>query len=304
MQCEECHTKYPREEEFFDLMVNVKGIKGLQSSLELMRIPERFEGDDKYCCEVCKKKCNAIRTYAIKKSPPIITLALNRYDYVNNERKKLNDRFEFPLELNIGVLLETPSESPDNEYVLKAIIIHRGGAYGGHYHAYIHDELQEGNWDLPALDKFEQEPNMIKKVVNEAIQKKEEANPLRALIEKKSLNETKEETDYDFDKCDFPLPYQDKLFRAGWYDFNDTNVTAIPFGRLQQQFGHSNESAYILIYKRKSLKWKFDDPKVIPLSWVDHIKVSNSYSQTLRDTYEFEENHVELMIQDISNVGV
>jgi len=33
-------------------------------------------------------------------------------------------------------------------YWLKAIIIHSGGAYGGHYHAYIHDYAGEGNWDL------------------------------------------------------------------------------------------------------------------------------------------------------------
>jgi len=33
-------------------------------------------------------------------------------------------------------------------YELKSIVIHRGGAYGGHYYAYIKDDLKEGNWDL------------------------------------------------------------------------------------------------------------------------------------------------------------
>ena len=33
-------------------------------------------------------------------------------------------------------------------YELKSIVIHRGGAYGGHYFAYIKDDLNEGNWHL------------------------------------------------------------------------------------------------------------------------------------------------------------
>ncbi len=35
--------------------------------------------------------------------------------------------------------------SPDQNYLLHAIIIHRGSAYSGHYFAYIRDNLQEGN---------------------------------------------------------------------------------------------------------------------------------------------------------------
>lgn len=52
---------------------------------------------------------------------------------------KLNDRFEYPLELNLADHLDPEaSEDPENTvYELKSIIIHRGGAYGGHYHAYI-----------------------------------------------------------------------------------------------------------------------------------------------------------------------
>ena len=43
-------------------------------------------------------------------------------------------------------------------YELKSIVIHRGGAYGGHYFAYIKDDLGVGNWHVEKLDKFEDKP--------------------------------------------------------------------------------------------------------------------------------------------------
>ena len=33
-------------------------------------------------------------------------------------------------------------------YELKSIVIHWGSAYGGHYFAYIQDDLKQGNWHL------------------------------------------------------------------------------------------------------------------------------------------------------------
>lgn len=52
---------------------------------------------------------------------------------------KINDKFEYPLELNLSEYLdhEAFETAEDAVYELKSIIIHRGGAYGGHYHAYI-----------------------------------------------------------------------------------------------------------------------------------------------------------------------
>ena len=43
-------------------------------------------------------------------------------------------------------------------YELKSVVIHRGGAYGGHYYALIKDDLKEGNWDLEEIETFEAEP--------------------------------------------------------------------------------------------------------------------------------------------------
>ena len=44
------------------------------------------------------------------------------------------------------------------EYELSSILVHRGDAYSGHYHAYIKDKLREGNWNLDTTEeKFEDE---------------------------------------------------------------------------------------------------------------------------------------------------
>lgn len=72
------------------------------------------------------------------------------FDFQTMQRVKVNDRLEYPLELNLAPYLDPESlELPENcEYELKSVIIHRGGTYNGHYHAYMQDELGEGNWFL------------------------------------------------------------------------------------------------------------------------------------------------------------
>jgi ubiquitin C-terminal hydrolase len=70
-----------------------------------------------------------------------LTLSLNRFefDYDTMARKKVNDKFAYPLELNLADYLDAEAiEEPENtHYELKAILIHSGGAFGGHYHAYV-----------------------------------------------------------------------------------------------------------------------------------------------------------------------
>lgn len=53
--------------------------------------------------------------------------------------------------------LEDASKLSENEtkYDLFSVIIHGGSAYGGHYHAYIKDILNEGNHDLNKDEKKE-----------------------------------------------------------------------------------------------------------------------------------------------------
>lgn len=45
--------------------------------------------------------------------------------------------------------LQTDGEDSDYCYELSSVIIHKGGCYGGHYHVYIRDIDQMGNWEPP-----------------------------------------------------------------------------------------------------------------------------------------------------------
>ena len=73
-------------------------------------------------------------------------------------RKKVNDRFEFGLELNVAAFLQNPPVQDCDElnYELQAVLIHRGSAFGGHYHAYIRDVIGQGKWD-ELMNRFKEE---------------------------------------------------------------------------------------------------------------------------------------------------
>src|SRR5690606_38060899 len=118
-------------------------------------------------CDYCGMKTDTLKGIRIQRLPPVLTICLYRFDldYETFQRKKINDRFEFPLELNMADYLDedTFEDCDSVQYELKSIIIHRGGAYGGHYHAYIKDDLKEGNWYLQMPEKFEEAPITIEK---------------------------------------------------------------------------------------------------------------------------------------------
>ena len=82
---------------------------------------------------------------------------------------KVNDRFEFPLELDMSKymcdseLANAQLADPDLvNYELKAIVIHSGGTYGGHYWCYLKDDLKEGVWNLQMPEQFADKPEEIK----------------------------------------------------------------------------------------------------------------------------------------------
>ena len=150
-----------------DLMLGVKGLQGVSQSLSSIFAKQFFEGDNQLMCEnqSCMKKTNSSRGLCIGRLPPVLTLSLNRIelDYTTWQRKKINDRFEFPLELDLSCFLDEEtfetSKPEDAKFELKAIVVHRGGPYGGHYYAYIKDDLGKGKWDLEIPQQFQDKPS-------------------------------------------------------------------------------------------------------------------------------------------------
>jgi ubiquitin C-terminal hydrolase len=82
-------------------------LKGVNESLNKLFEFEILDGDNKLTCEsdVCKgKKSGCKKGMEIAKLPPVLTLNLYRFelDYETWTRKKLEDKFEFPLEIDMS----------------------------------------------------------------------------------------------------------------------------------------------------------------------------------------------------------
>lgn len=206
----------------------MKDTKGVKESLEKLFTFEKFEGDNQLSCDTCGTKTDSLKGIEIGKLPPVITLNLYRFDldYETWQRKKLDDRFEYPLELDMTPYVsDEVKKNPEALiYELKSIIIHRGGAYGGHYFAYIKDDLKEGNWNLEKIDASELQDKPVEKItkkfditehMNENQKKeledeKNKNNPNYEGSKKKNKKKGKKEKEIvqlDYSLCDFPLPY-------------------------------------------------------------------------------------------------
>ncbi|KAL0728524.1 hypothetical protein Bca4012_024617 [Brassica carinata] len=82
--------------------------------------------------------------------PPVLQLQLKRfeYDFMRDSMVKINDRYEFPLELDLdredGKYLSPDADrSVRNLYTLHSVLVHSGGVHGGHYYAFIRPTLSD-----------------------------------------------------------------------------------------------------------------------------------------------------------------
>ncbi|XP_052200260.1 ubiquitin C-terminal hydrolase 12-like [Diospyros lotus] len=140
--------KLTRKETFYDLELDVKGCHDVYASFDKYIELERLE-DDNY----------QTRQYGLKDPkkgvlftdfPPVLKLCLKRFEYgsTGETMMKINDYYEFPLQLDLdrenGKYL-----SPDanrrirNLYMLHSVLVHSGGAHGGHYYAFIRPTLSD-----------------------------------------------------------------------------------------------------------------------------------------------------------------
>uniref|UniRef100_A0A1B8Y2G8 USP domain-containing protein n=1 Tax=Xenopus tropicalis TaxID=8364 RepID=A0A1B8Y2G8_XENTR len=131
-------------------------------------------------CIQCKE-CGYIserQSAKLGKLPPFLTLSLLRFNFdfvVKCEHYKETSRHTFPTRLIIRPFCEQPAypdlwiasslsltvllivpiwhnlEDSVYAYELFSVIIHKGGCYGGHSHAYIQDVDELGHWGLKVL---------------------------------------------------------------------------------------------------------------------------------------------------------
>ncbi|AQK39721.1 Ubiquitin carboxyl-terminal hydrolase 13 [Zea mays] len=139
------------------LQLDVKGCRDVYASFDKYVEVEHLEGDNKYHAEQYGLQ-DARKGVLFLDFPPVLQLQLKRfeYDYMRDTMVKINDRYEFPLQLDLdrdnGKYL-----APDADrnrihffyadvaciFFLFSVLVHSGGVHGGHYYAFIRPTLSD-----------------------------------------------------------------------------------------------------------------------------------------------------------------
>ncbi|KAL3829381.1 hypothetical protein ACJIZ3_018183 [Penstemon smallii] len=137
-------------EDFYELELNVKGLKNLDESLDDYLSIEELQGDNQYYCCACATRADATRNIKLRRLPAVLNFQLKRCIFLPNTttKKKITSAFCFPKELNMARRLSECSEL-DMIYDLSAVLIHKGSAVNsGHYTAHIKDEKTDEWWEF------------------------------------------------------------------------------------------------------------------------------------------------------------
>ncbi|OEL23661.1 Ubiquitin carboxyl-terminal hydrolase 13 [Dichanthelium oligosanthes] len=149
IECINVEYKSTRKESFYDLALDVKGCSDVYASFDKYVEVERLEGDNKYQSEEHGLQ-DAKKGMLFIDFPPVLQLQLKRfeYDFVRDTMVKINDRYEFPLQLDLDrddgkYLSPEANRSVRNLYILHSVLVHSGGVHGGHYYAFIRPTLSD-----------------------------------------------------------------------------------------------------------------------------------------------------------------
>ncbi|WOL20666.1 ubiquitin carboxyl-terminal hydrolase 12 isoform X9 [Canna indica] len=149
IECINVDYKSSRKESFYDLQLDVKGCSDVYASFDKYVEVERLEGDNKYQAEKHGLQ-DAKKGVLFIDFPPVLQLQLKRfeYDFMRDTMVKINDHYEFPMQLDLdrdnGKYLSPEADRRvSNLYTLHSVLVHSGGVHGGHYYAFIRPTLSD-----------------------------------------------------------------------------------------------------------------------------------------------------------------
>ncbi|KAL5702533.1 ubiquitinyl hydrolase 1 [Ranunculus cassubicifolius] len=149
IECIDVDYKSTRKESYYDIQLDVKGCRDIYASFDKYVEVERMDGDNKYRAEEHGLQ-DAKKGVLFVDFPPVLQLQLKRfeYDFMKDTMVKINDKYEFPLTLDLdrenGKYLSPDSDRGiRNLYTLHSVLVHRGGVYGGHYYVFIQPTLSD-----------------------------------------------------------------------------------------------------------------------------------------------------------------
>ncbi|KAI9271739.1 hypothetical protein BDA99DRAFT_433176 [Phascolomyces articulosus] len=145
IKCVDVDYESSRVEDYYDIQLNVKGCKNLDDSFKDYVAVETLEGENKYMAEGHGLQ-DADKGVIFESFPPVLHLQLKRfeYDFMRDTMVKINDRHEFPEEINLDAYCSETDPNDPNDYVLHGVLVHSGDMHG-HYFALIKPE-QDGKW--------------------------------------------------------------------------------------------------------------------------------------------------------------
>ena len=148
IKCKNVDVTHTIVEDFDNLPLVVRGCRNLQESLQNELEPQELTGDEKYKTEEYGFQ-DAVMGTEFLSFPSILMIQLRRFerDYEHNRNVKINDKFEYPKEIDLDPYLSTSSDhSKNNIYVLFAVLVHSGSITSGHYYSYIRPTYENDQW--------------------------------------------------------------------------------------------------------------------------------------------------------------
>ncbi|KAJ3862479.1 hypothetical protein EV359DRAFT_74151 [Lentinula novae-zelandiae] len=139
IKCVNVEYESSRTEEFNDIQLNVKGMRNLYESFKDYVAVENMDGENKYQAEGFGLQ-DAKKGIIFESFPPVLHLQLKRFEYdiQRDAMVKINDRHEFPFEIDLGEFLDANADrSKPWKYRLTGVLVHSGDLHGGHYFALI-----------------------------------------------------------------------------------------------------------------------------------------------------------------------
>lgn len=140
--CVNVQYESKREEDYYDIQLDVKGCKNIYESFHKYTTIEMLDGENQYEAGEHGKQ-DARKGVIFESFPPVLTIHLKRFDFDLQTMNftKIHDYFEFPLRLELDPFLaaDSPATSRQqpNVYLLHSVLVHQGDVGGGHYYAYI-----------------------------------------------------------------------------------------------------------------------------------------------------------------------
>ncbi|KAL3620230.1 ubiquitin carboxyl-terminal hydrolase 13 [Castilleja foliolosa] len=179
IECINVEHKSSRKESFYDLQLDVKDCHDVYASFDKYVEVEHLVGNNKYHAEKYGLQ-DAKKGVLFIDFPPVLQLHLKRfeYDFAHDIMVKINDRYEFPLQLDLdrdnGKYLSPEADRRvRNLYTLHSVLVHSGGVHDGHYHAFI--RTLSNQWYKFDDERVTKED--MKKALEELYGGEEEINP-------------------------------------------------------------------------------------------------------------------------------